>query len=144
MEMKVEGMVSNIFTSEGKNNMKLIEVILDDENLNEAVKSNKGVAGVDKMTVYEIYTYFQNNKERIKKEILEKKYRPQPVKRVYIPKSNGKKRPLGIPTVMDRVIQQAIAQVLMKIYEDRFSDNSFGFRPNRSALHVLMPSLLQE
>ena len=67
--------------------MKLIEVILDDENLNEAVrrvKSNKGVAGVDKMTVYEIDTYFQNNKERIKKEILEKKYRPQPVKRVYI------------------------------------------------------------
>lgn len=95
MEMKVEGMISNIFTSEGRNNMKSIEVILDDENLNEAVKrvkSNKGVAGVDKMTVYEIDTYFQNNKERIKKEILEKKYRPQPVKRVYIPKSNGKKR----------------------------------------------------
>lgn len=95
MEMKVEGMISNIFTSEGRNNMKSIEVILDDENLNEAVKrvkSNKGVAGVDKMTVYEIDTYFQNNKERIKKEILEKKYRPQLVKRVYIPKSNGKKR----------------------------------------------------
>ena len=71
MEMKVEGMISNIFTSEGRNNnMKLIEVILDDENLNEAVrrvKSNKGVAGVDKMIVYEIDTYFQNNKERIKK-----------------------------------------------------------------------------
>ena len=137
MEMKVEGMISNIFTSEWRNNnMRLIEMILGDENLNEAVKrvkSNKGVAGVDKMTVYEIDTYFQNNKERIKKEILEKKYRPQPVKRVYIPKSNGKKRPLGIPTVMDRVIQQATAQVLMKIYEDRFSDNSFGFRPNRSA-----------
>lgn len=96
MEMKIEGMISNIFTSEGRNNnMKLIEVILDDENLNEAVrrvKSNKGVAGADKMTVYEIDTYFQNNKDRIKKEILEKKYRPQPVKRVYIPKSNGKKR----------------------------------------------------
>ena len=95
MEMKVEGMVSNIFTSEGRNNMRLIEVILDDKNLNEAVKRvkrNKGVAGVDKMTVYEIDTYFQNNKERIKKEILEKKYRPQPVKRVYIPKSNVKKR----------------------------------------------------
>ena len=76
MEMKIEGMVSNIFTSEGRNNnMRLIEVILEDENLNEAlkrVKSNKGVAGVDKMTVYEIDTYFQNNRERIKKEILEK------------------------------------------------------------------------
>ena len=82
MEMKVEGMISNIFTSEGRNNMRLIEVILDDKNLNEAVKRvkrNKGVAGVDKMTVYEIDTYFQNNKERIKKEILEKKYRPQPI-----------------------------------------------------------------
>jgi len=67
MEMKVEGMVSNIFTSEGRNNMRLIEVILDDKNLNEAVKRNKGVAGVDKMIVYEIDTYFQNNKERIKK-----------------------------------------------------------------------------
>lgn len=92
MKMKIEGMNSNIFTSGGSNNMRLIEVILDDESLNEAVKSNKGVAGVDKMTVYEIDIYFQNNKERIKKEILEKKYRPQPGKRVYIPKSNGKKR----------------------------------------------------
>ena len=92
MEMKIEGMISNIFTSEGRNNMRLIEMILDDKNLNEAVKSNKGIAGVDKMTVYEIDIYFQNNKERIKKEILEKKYRPQPGKRVYIPKSNGKKR----------------------------------------------------
>ena len=145
MEMKVEGMVSNIFTSEGRNNnMRLIEVILEDENLNEAlnrVKSNKGVAGVDKMTVYEIDTYFQNNRERIKKEILEKKYRPQPVKRVYIPKSNGKKRPLGIPTVIDRVIQQAIAQVLIKIYEDKFSDNSYGFRPQRSAYDALEKTL---
>ena len=69
MKMKIEGMNSNIFTSEGSNNMRLIEVILDDESLNEAVKSNKGVAGVDKMTVYEIDIYFQNNKERIKKEI---------------------------------------------------------------------------
>ena len=84
--------------------MKLIEVILRDENLEEAikrVKSNKGVAGVDKMTVDEIDEYFKSNKETIKKQILEKKYRPQPVKRVYIPKSNGKKRPLGIPTVVD-------------------------------------------
>ena len=97
--------------------MKLIEVILDDENLNRAlkrVKSNKGVAGIDKMTVYEIDKYFESNKERIKREILEKKYKPQPVKRVYIPKSNGKKRPLGIPTVMDRAIQQAMKINLVK------------------------------
>ncbi len=116
--------------------MELIEVILRDENLKEAirkVKSNKGVPGIDKMTVNEIDKYFEDNKENIKNSILEKKYRPQPVRRVYIPKSNGKKRPLGIPTVVDRVIQQAIAQVLSRIYDSKFSDNSFGFRPNRSA-----------
>lgn len=124
--------------------MKLIEVILQDENLEEAikrVKSNKGVAGVDKMTVDEIDEYFKSNKETIKKQILEKKYRPQPVRRVYIPKSNGKKRPLGIPTVVDRGIQQAITQVLSKIYDDTFSDNSFGFRPNRSAQDAIMRTL---
>ena len=116
--------------------MELMEVILSDENLNEAikrVKSNKGVSGVDKMTVNEIDKYFEKDKELIINSILEKKYRPQPVKRVYIPKPNGKKRPLGIPTVVDRVIQQAIAQVLSRIYDSKFSDNSFGFRPNRSA-----------
>lgn len=81
--------------------MKLIEVILRDENLEEAikrVKSNKGVPGVDKMTVNEIDEYFKAYKE----QILAKKYKPQPVRRVYIPKSNGKKRPPGIPTVVDR------------------------------------------
>lgn len=116
--------------------MELIKVILSDENLDEAikrVKSNKGVPGIDKMTVYEIDEYFEKNKKNIKQSILEKKYKPQPVKRVYIPKSNGKQRPLGIPTVVDRVIQQAIAQVLTQIYDNQFSENSFGFRPNRSA-----------
>lgn len=124
--------------------MKLIEVILSDENLDEAIKQvkrNKGVPGVDKMTVYEVEEYFLKNKENIKQLILEKKYRPQPVKRVYIPKSNGKKRPLGIPTVIDRVIQQAIAQVLSRIYDNKFSDNSFGFRPNRSAHDAMMRTL---
>ena len=145
MGMEVEGIILGISTN-GKrgNDMKLMEVILQDENLEEAikrVKSNKGVAGVDKMTVDEIDEYFKANKETIKKRILEKKYRPQPVKRVYIPKSNGKKRPLGIPTVVDRGIQQAITQVLSKIYDDTFSDNSFGFRPNRSAQDAIMRTL---
>ena len=113
MEMNVEGMVPNTFTKGRRNNnMKLIELILNEENLKEAikrVKSNKGVPGVDKMTVYEIDRYFEENMEDIRQSILEKKYKPQPVKRVYIPKPNGKKRPLGILTVRDRVIQQAIA-----------------------------------
>ena len=146
MRMKVEGMVPNKFTNGRRNsNMELIRVILSDGNLNEAVrrvKSNKGVPGVDKMTVYEIDEYFEKNMESIKQSILEKKYRPQPVKRVYIPKSNGKKRPLGIPTVVDRVIQQAIAQVLTQIYDNKFSDKSFGFRPNRSA-HDAMERTLE-
>lgn len=116
--------------------MKLIEMILSEENLKEAikrVKSNKGVPGVDKMTVYEIDRYFEENMESIKQSIFEKKYKPHLVKRVYIPKPNGKKRPLGIPTVRDRVIQQAIAQVLSNIYDNKFSNNSYGFRPHRSA-----------
>lgn len=124
--------------------MKLMEVILRDENLDEAikrVKSNKGVAGVDKMTVDEIDEYFKANKETIKKQILEKKYKPQPVKRVYISKPNGKKRPLGIPTVVDRVIQQAVALELSRIYDETFSDNSFGFRPHRSAQNAMMRTL---
>ena len=124
--------------------MKLMEVILRDENLDEAIKrvtSNKGVAGVDKMTVDEIDEYFKANKETVKKQILEKKYKPQPVKRVYIPKTNGKKRPLGIPTVVDRVIQQAVAQELSRIYDETFSDNSFGFRPHRSAQNAMMRTL---
>ncbi|MGJ0777583.1 group II intron reverse transcriptase/maturase, partial [Faecalicoccus pleomorphus] len=105
------------------------------------VKSNKGVAGVDQMTVDEMDEYFRIHRETIKKQIMEKKYRPQPVRRVYIPKSNGKKRPLGIPTVVDRVIQQAIAQVLSKIYDNTFSDNSFGFRPHRSAQDATIRTL---
>lgn len=145
MGIKVEGIFPDISTrGKENNNMKLIEVILSEENLNMAirkVKSNKGASGIDKMSVNEIDEYFKENKEIIKQSILEKKYRPQPVRRVYIPKSNGKKRPLGIPTVVDRVIQQAIAQVLSRIYEDKFSDNSFGFRPKRSAQDAMERTL---
>ncbi len=100
--------------------MKLTEKILSDKNLNEAierVKSNKGAPGIDKMTVDEIDRYFVEHKEETRISIMEMKYRPQPVRRVYIPKPNGKKRPLGIPTVVDRVVQQAIAQQLNEIYE---------------------------
>ena len=116
--------------------MKLIEKILSEENLNEAVKrvkANKGACGIDKMPVSELDEYFRKHKEEIKTSIMEMKYRPLPVRRVYIPKSNGKTRPLGIPTAVDRVVQQATAQVLSQIYDESFSDNSYGFRPKRSA-----------
>ena len=124
--------------------MRLIEEIVKEENLKEAirrVKSNKGVAGIDKMTVYEIEQYFEEHQEEITQSILEKKYQPQPVKRVYIPKPNGQKRPLGIPVVVDRVLQQAIAQVISNIYEPYFSEYSYGFRPNRDAHQAMMKTL---
>ena len=93
--------------------MKLIEEILSEENLKEAiyrVKINKGASGVDKMSVNQVEAYFYEHKDKIIESIMNKTYKPQPVRRVYIPKANGKLRPLGIPTVIDRVIQQSIAQ----------------------------------
>lgn len=114
----------------------LLEKIVSRANLNEAfkrVKANKGSHGIDGMGVDELLQYLKENGETLRQSILEGKYRPNPVRRVEIPKDNGKKRNLGIPTVVDRVVQQAIAQVLTPIYEKQFSENSFGFRPKRSA-----------
>jgi group II intron reverse transcriptase/maturase len=122
----------------------LIEEILSEENLNEALErviSNKGASGVDKMTVYELKPYFMEHKGEIISTIMNKTYKPQPVRRVYIPKSNGKLRPLGIPSVVDRVIQQAIAQKLVPIYERIFSNHSYGFRPNRDC-HMAISEVL--
>ena len=124
--------------------MELIEKILSEENLQKAirkVKKNKGAPGVDKMTVQEVEQWFNQYKEDLISKILNKQYKPMPVKRVYIPKPNGKQRPLGIPTVVDRVIQQAMLQVLSEIYEPIFSEHSYGFRPNRSA-HMAMEEVL--
>lgn len=125
--------------------MKLIEKILSKENLQIAikkVKQNKGAPGIDKMTVHEFEDWFNQYQEDVISKIMNKQYRPMPVKRVYIPKPNGKERPLGIPTVVDRVIQQAMLQVLTEIYEPIFSDHSFGFRPKRSA-HMAMEEVLR-
>ena len=124
--------------------MELLDKILNQENLNKAYKkvvSNKGVAGVDGITVDEVAEYIKEHKEEIISKIKERKYKPQPVKRVQIPKENGKMRNLGIPTVIDRIIQQAMVQVLSPIFEEQFNDNSFGFRPGRSCEQAVIKAL---
>lgn len=125
--------------------MELIEWILQDENINKAIKSvkkNKGAYGIDKMSVEELDGYFATHREEIKSQIRDGKYKPIPVRRVYIPKSNGKKRPLGIPTVVDRVVQQATAQVLSLGYDKYFSEHSYGFRPGRSCQQAIEEALV--
>jgi group II intron reverse transcriptase/maturase len=107
------------------------------------VKSNKGAGGVDGMGVDNLLRYLKENQESLIQSIRDGKYRPNPVRRVEIPKEEkGKVRKLGIPTVVDRVIQQAITQVLTPIFEKQFSDNSYGFRPKRSA-HDAMKRCLE-
>ena len=120
---------------------KLLEKILSNDNLNQAfkkVKSNKGAGGVDGMKVDELLSFLKNNGKQLKQQLLEGKYKPNPVRRVEIPKeTKGEFRKLGVPTVVDRVFQQAITQVLSPIYEEQFSENSFGFRPRRGAHDAL-------
>lgn len=118
----------------------LLEQIIAPDNLNRAykrVKKKKGAHGVDGMEVEHLLQHLKDNGEELRKNILDGKYRPVPVRRVEIPKDNGKKRKLGIPTVVDRVIQQAIQQVLSPIYDATFSETSYGFRPKRSAHDAL-------
>ena len=114
---------------------ELLEKILDKRNMNEAYKrvcANKGAGGVDGMELEELGEYIRRNWNSIKEQIRERKYIPQPVRRVEIPKADGSRRKLGIPTVMDRVIQQSIAQVISPMCESKFSEHSYGFRPNRN------------
>ncbi|MDA3931496.1 MAG: group II intron reverse transcriptase/maturase [Tenericutes bacterium] len=125
--------------------MKLIDEILDRNNLTKAynqVVSNKGSAGIDGVTVDELKTYLKDNWQKIKDDIYAKTYKPNAVKRVYIPKGKDTFRPLGIPTAMDRVIQQAVAQKLQVIYEAKFSESSYGFRPGRSC-HMAIQKVLE-
>jgi RNA-directed DNA polymerase len=114
----------------------LLKQILDKDNMERAwkrVRANKGAPGIDKMTVADFPKFSQAHIHRIIDQIREGRYAPAPVKRVWIPKPDGTKRPLGIPTVLDRVIQQAIAQVLRPIFDVGFSESSFGFRYGRQA-----------
>ena len=117
-------------------NTELCRRMLSLQNLEKAinaVKRNKGSAGVDGVKVDEIESYMHQNWKHIEEQILARTYKPQPVKRVEIPKDNGGVRLLGVPCVIDRVIQQAMVQVLTPVFEPTFSDYSYGFRPNRSA-----------
>ena len=121
----------------------LLDKLLHRDNLNLAykkVKKNGGAPGIDGMTVEEMLPYLKEHREEIVTAIRNGKYKPKPVRRVEIPKPDGGVRMLGVPTVIDRMIQQAIAQVLQPIFEPIFSDNSYGFRPGRSAHHAIMKS----
>ncbi len=114
----------------------MLERIVDRGNLKRAykrVKRNKGAGGIDGMTVDELLQYLKENGEELRQAVLEGKYQPAPVRRVEIPKEPGKKRKLGIPTAVDRVFQQAIAQELTPVFEPQFVETSYGFRPGRSA-----------
>ncbi len=122
----------------------LLEQMLSAENLNNAylqVKRNKGAAGIDEMKVNELSEHMKANGELFKEQIRKRKYKPLPVRRVEIPKADGGIRNLGVPTVTDRLIQQAIAQVLVPIYEQQFNDKSYGFRPGRCAEMAIIRSL---
>ena len=114
---------------------ELLEKILSKDNMNTAYKrvcANKGAGGVDGVSVEELGDHIKENWESIRNQIRSRKYKPQPVRRVEIPKPNGGMRKLGIPTVMDRVIQQGIVQVISPICEPLFSEWSYGFRPSKS------------
>ena len=123
---------------------EMLEKILSEDNIKTAYKrvySNKGAGGVDGVTINEVEEYMGEHWQGIKQEIRERKYKPQPVLRVEIPKPNGGVRKLGIPTVIDRVIEQAITQVLTPIFDPMFSENSYGFRPNRRCEQAIVKLL---
>ena len=118
----------------------LLETILSPDNLNKAYKAvvrNKGCGGIDNMSCEQLFPWLLVNKDDLIRTLMDGTYRPNPVRRVEMPKDNGKKRLSGIPTVVDRMVQQAINQVLTPIYDPQFSKRSFGFRPRRGCLGAL-------
>jgi len=122
--------------SRGEQNNDLIEKVLSRQNMLKAlrrVEKNKGAPGIDNLTVENLKPYLRQNWLSIRSKLLKGDYKPQPVLRVEIDKPNGGKRLLGIPTVIDRLIQQAFLQILTEIFDPGFSPFSFGFRPNRKA-----------
>lgn len=116
--------------------VQLIEQMVERSNMKKAysrVMRNKGAAGIDNMPVESLMPYLREKWSEIKEQLVKGQYKPKPVKKVEIPKPDGGKRQLGIPTVLDRLIPQAIYQILSPIFEPTFSENSYGFRPGRSA-----------
>src|SRR5437660_8036021 len=141
-----EGLGASRVTARGEDSgpetEQLMEAVVERENMKLAlarVEQNRGAGGVDKMTVEQLRAYLGEHWQRIKEELLADDYHPQPVLKVEIPKPDGKgMRTLGIPTVVDRLIQQALHQVLSPIFEPDFSESSYGFRPNRSAQQAVL------
>lgn len=119
----------------------LMEKVVESDNLNKAlqrVTANKGAAGVDGMSTEELERWLKGNEEQLVKVLLDETYQPNPVRRVDIPKPNGGTRKLGIPTAVDRLVQQALLQVLTPLIDPTFSESSYGFRPNRGAHQALL------
>ena len=139
--VKVSRSFNRIWKERDSAQPKLLEAILYKDNFNRAykrVKANKGKPGIDGMTVEEALSYLREHQKELTDRILRGKYTPSPVRRVEIPKPDGGVRKLGIPTVIDRTIQQAIAQQLMPIYEPLFIETSYGYRPKKSAKDAIL------
>ena len=133
----------NNITNADSRGDRILEQILAAENLNKAykqVKKKNGTHGVDRMKVENLLQYLKDNGNELREIIRKGKYSPSPVRRVEIPKDNGKMRKLGIPTAVDRVIQQATMQILSPMFEPQFSETSYGFRPKRSAQDAIKKS----
>jgi RNA-directed DNA polymerase len=131
-----ESLVAERGTESPAETERLMEEVVERENLKEAlrrVKANKGSPGVDGMTVHDLPGYLKEHWPTLREQLLSGTYKPQPVRRVEIPKPDGGVRKLGIPTVLDRLIQQAVMQVLQRRWDRTFSEQSYGFRPGRSA-----------
>jgi RNA-directed DNA polymerase len=123
--------------------VNLIEQICSRENMRAAYKrvyANRGAPGIDNMKVEELYDWLRENGQQLRTQLMQGEYKPQPVRKVEIPKPQGGTRMLGIPTVVDRLVQQAIAQILTSIFDPDFSDSSYGFRPGRGAHQALIKS----
>jgi RNA-directed DNA polymerase len=140
-QQRAEMTIASYLTNPSTGGNRLMEAILERENMARAlhqVRSNKGAPGVDGMTVDQLPSYLRRHWQKVKASLLDGTYRPLPVRRKEIPKPQGGVRLLGIPAVLDRMIQQAISQVLQWIWEPVFSDTSFGFRPKRSAHQAIL------